>query len=264
MNEKLSKQIKHENKRIHAIEANFYDKVHPEIWNFYEQKKTDKEINSICDVINKKSKNPLALDVGCGTGNLTLKFLNNDFNVIALDISKEMLNALKKKIKNDKRCKLVNSDIDTFLDSNNGLFDVIAFSSVLHHLPDFNHTLKKAFHLLKNNGYVYIAHEPSLRNNKRDMIGTVVFTIDRLVSPLWLYHRLTTPKMDYSLSDYHVKQGIDQMAMKKLFTQHGFSIIRFELYNARKNGIISMIDSYITKQGNRTSFRLIARSCPSR
>lgn len=253
----LSGKIQRENKRIHDIEARFYDKVHPEIWNFYEQKNLNNDINLICDDI--KSENPSVLDVGCGTGNLTSKFLNKGFQVIALDISEEMLNELRRRIKSDNRCQLVNSDIDSFLDNSNSHFDVIAFSSVLHHLPDYNYTLRKTFNLLDDNGYIYITHEPTLRKNKRDIIGTVLYFIDRLASPLWLYHRLTTPKMDYSVSDYHVKQGIDQMAMKELLMQHGFRIIHFNLYNARKNGVVSLVDSNLTRPEDRTSFRLIAK-----
>ena len=139
MDEDLAKKIRDENIRVHSKEAEVYDAIHSDIFNKYEQKKTIKDIEFIARHIS--TKDPSALDIGCGTGNLSLKLLKCGFSVVGVDISKEMLDILRNKTKN-RSLKLVESDVDSFISKCKEKYDVIAFSSVLHHLPDYLETIE--------------------------------------------------------------------------------------------------------------------------
>jgi len=99
------------------------------------------------------------LDVGCGTGLLSLKLLQKaDYSITGIDISEEMLAIFKDKIKKlglgqEIDCRLM--DIDS-LNFKNNTFDVAVSSVVLHHLKDKLKALKKIYKLLKPGGVFVI------------------------------------------------------------------------------------------------------------
>lgn len=99
------------------------------------------------------------LDIGCGTGLLSLKLLQKvDCPITGIDISEEMLAIFKDKIKKlglgqKIDCRLM--DIDS-LNFKNNTFDVAVSSVVLHHLKDKIKALKKIYKLLKPGGIFVI------------------------------------------------------------------------------------------------------------
>jgi len=99
------------------------------------------------------------LDIGCGTGLLSLKILQKaDCSITGIDNSGEMLTILKDKIKRfslDKKinCRLM--DIDS-LNFKNDTFDIAVSSVVLHHLKDKLKPLRKIYKLLKPDGIFVI------------------------------------------------------------------------------------------------------------
>ena len=156
MNPSLSQKIITANIELHQKEAQYYDLIHREIFNSGEQK-------LISDVLAKAlsliSKNQIStLDIGAGTGNITLKLLDNKNirSIVAVDLSKEMLGELKNKLGGEARVKLVNEDIDSFLDIQTQGFDLITISSVLHHLPDYFATTERIIHKLNPGGVLLI------------------------------------------------------------------------------------------------------------
>src|SRR5665647_637125 len=80
---------------LHQKEAAIYDSLHYDIWNRFEQKRLWTTLKFAISQIESASME--ALDFGAGTGNITEKLLEMDFNVLAVDISASMLNVLKKK-----------------------------------------------------------------------------------------------------------------------------------------------------------------------
>lgn len=215
MDKDLSKRIKDENIKVHNIEAITYDALHSEIFNKYEQKKNEDDIKFIIEQIS--TKNPSALDIGCGTGNLSLMLLRYGFSVTGVDISKEMLNVLRSKTTNES-IRLIESDIDNFLRKQMQKYDVICFSSVLHHLPDYLETLKNATNLLKDDSIIWIVHEPLPKNKEKTTIFRLLAVIDWILSRILLRLRnITPPTVDHTYTDYHVKKGLDFNALTKNF-----------------------------------------------
>jgi len=102
------------------------------------------------------------LDVGCVTGNIALKFFVAGDSVDGVDLFLEMLVEFWHKQPENTRlhfCIYIETDADTFLASANN-YDVICFSSVLHHLPDYRATFFRYAELLVSGCVIYVTHEP--------------------------------------------------------------------------------------------------------
>ena len=101
-----------------------------------------------------------ALEIGCGTGLFTEMFAQSGVNLLAVDISPDLLEKARKRNLPSDRVLFVekrfeNCDID-------GPFDAVIGSSVLHHL-DIETALKKIYGLLKPGGFMCFA-EPNMLN----------------------------------------------------------------------------------------------------
>src|SRR5947209_4481161 len=111
-----AEKIRRANVEVHAREAAVYDGIHPEIFGLYEQHKISRDLDFIASIMPKDSV-IRALDIGCGTGNLALKYLERGYKVKAVDISPEMLSILKSKLGSTalNRLELVVSDAEAVL-----------------------------------------------------------------------------------------------------------------------------------------------------
>lgn len=134
-------RIIEENLKLYRLEEQDYAFLHPEIYNWFEQKEIQRDLNSLRKRVNGNE----ALDIGCGMGNITLKLLSLGFKVTALDISTTMIKKVEDTLPEDMIVNLmmVEADIDTFLSNVPGRYNLVTMSSVLHHLPDYIETLKK-------------------------------------------------------------------------------------------------------------------------
>ena len=259
MDEDIAKKIRDENIKVHCKEAKVYDTIHSEIFNKYEQKKTIMDIEFIAKHIFIKK--PSTLDIGCGTGNLSLKFLKYGFSVTGVDISKEMLDILHDKTKN-RSLKLVESDVDSFISKCKEKYDVITFSSVLHHLPDYLETIDNTTKILKENGIIYITHEPKRKINQKSIHIPFwkIFTVFDSLLFYTLILRLKgvkIPQVDYTWSDYHSIEGIDSKEVINYLRDNNFQILRYEEYNVRKSAILSIVDDKFNR--SKCLFKLIAK-----
>ncbi|VVB94828.1 Ubiquinone/menaquinone biosynthesis C-methyltransferase UbiE [uncultured archaeon] len=145
-----------QNAKAHNTIAEVYDLKHPEIYNQVEQRRVEQTIETL---LNRVAKNkPRILDLGSGTGNLALKFLNKGCWVTACDVSQKSLDILSKRANNNSNLEL-SLLIDKKLPFENNSFDVVATYSVLHHIPDYLFTIKEFIRVLKPGGYIYIDHE---------------------------------------------------------------------------------------------------------
>lgn len=180
------------------------------------------------------------LDIGCGTGFLSLELARDGHEVLGLDVDKSLVKVAQRTMKTDphrsKRGSLDYevSDFSTW-DNQGKVFDVVIFSRSLHHIPKPGRALDKARQILSPTGRIICLD----------------FAFDRFdrQSARWLYHirraleQAGWYKSDKRLSedakrsvsqimkesrDYPKKEKLnmfDQMykPLKRLFAQQHFS-----------------------------------------
>ena len=248
--------------RVHAIEASDYEQLHPEIYNWYEQRATWRRVYLVDQLITGKLTRK-ALDIGCGTGNTLLKLSSLGFDVVGLDISRHMLDVLFKKGYPANR--LICTDVDGFLERyRGGKFDVIACSSVLHHLPNYFDTVSNALRLLNAGGVFLVNHEPSRamdqpQNESPFKLWTVIQRLSWAIQVLRLHlSRVKLGRIDYTFSDFHAQDGISVQDLISSLTDEGLKIIHVEHYVAEKTGCGTFLNNRIFHRPP-NNFSLIAQ-----
>ena len=200
------------------------------------------------------------MDVGCGTGNLTLKLAAQKCELTAVDLSQPMLDILKEKLRKSKmQATVICENIDTYLEQVNRTFDIITLSSVLHHLPNYFDTLGKLTELTNPNGVIYITHEPSGIATHPNYLRKNFYTLDsllwRYVSGVWRYQR---PSIDWEYSDYHAHHGFDSLDVINFLKEHGFTVTKQKFYAAAmKLGLNNALDNTLFRP--KTHFSVIAQ-----
>lgn len=96
------------------------------------------------------------LEIGCGTGKNTEWLASIANNVLAIDVSEEMLSKAIKK-NNAKNVRFAQADIIKewhFTDKNK--YDLATFSLVLEHIENLDNIFQKLSEVLNSNGIIYI------------------------------------------------------------------------------------------------------------
>jgi len=138
-----------------------YEKRHIEIFNPVEQSRLHVCLERAMDYIKDVSQEKIALDYGCGSGNLTKHMLDLGMNVVSADVSDNFLSVIKSKFQNfdkSKTLKINGYDLSNISDDS---FDFVATYSVLHHVPDYLKIVNELIRVTKPGGVIYLDHERS-------------------------------------------------------------------------------------------------------
>lgn len=192
---------------------NFMAKQYDENYGYlsdFTQYKIDKKINYCKNFINENiTKDKIKiLDVGCGTGEYTIRLAQQfpKAEIIGIDISEEIIKVAKKKSKKYKNVKyFVDSAYETKLKKNE--FDVVCGFYVLHHLH-LNKVSSEIKRVLKNGGIGFF-YEPNLLN-------PVVFAIK---NNSWLKKRVGDSPEETAINPLTVDKHFDGMDLKILHTE---------------------------------------------
>ena len=168
------------NLRLHEAPgyAEQYDEKCGIVAHPWERRVFDRDVEHIVQVLGTP-EGKRVLDVGCGTGSLSLLFLERGFRVVGLDLSAAMLRELRDKAAEhglSDQLATAEAEAGEYLTTCNGRFDAVVFSAVLHHLPDYLEIVRLAAARVKVGGLVYIVHEPSLAKR----VGTVARCLEAL------------------------------------------------------------------------------------
>jgi 2-polyprenyl-3-methyl-5-hydroxy-6-metoxy-1,4-benzoquinol methylase len=234
------------NLKVHEHEARDFDAMHPELFSKVENE-TIREV--IKEIKQRTSYKPSVdvLDIACGSGRLSLPFLENDFSVTACDLSPDMLAVFQKKL--DKRSQgklnIINSDINSFLEHNRTTFDCVVIGAFLHHIENIEDFLKKILAFLKPNGFLFIVHEPALRQSNQHGWGYVLEKIDSVLFQIkYLFTRFKVlPRVkEYGSSEIHTRNGINDIKLLAWFEEFGFHIVKYKRYYSHKVPFITFLD----------------------
>jgi 2-polyprenyl-3-methyl-5-hydroxy-6-metoxy-1,4-benzoquinol methylase len=144
-----------------------------------------------------------ALEIGCGTGMFTKMFAKSGANLIAVDISLDLLKKAQARNLPHDRVLFLEKRIEDY--DTDGSFDAVIGSSVLHHL-DIETALNKIFSLLRPGGFMCFA-EPNMLNPQ-------VF-IERkfrsLLPCLWYVSADETAIVRWKFRDLLIKTGFERI-----------------------------------------------------
>lgn len=136
-----------------------YERKHPEIFNPIEQERLHRELRTALGDIRTGSQPPRALDLGCGTGNVTRHLLELGSSVLAADVSPEFLRKIERRFGPTGRVEtfeLNGHDLAGIADRS---IDMVCAYSVLHHIPDYLAAIDEICRVLAPGGVAYLDHE---------------------------------------------------------------------------------------------------------
>ncbi len=148
-----------------------YDKIARDYYTHRDLNKFNSELDKFISLL---PKNAHVLDVGCGAGIPTAKYLvQRNIDVTGIDISDVMINMAKKNVPNANFFKI---------DMNNLKFDENTFDGIisvyaLFHVPKKNHPsiFKQFYNILKPGGILLINTGVSESEGINDFFGAPMF-----------------------------------------------------------------------------------------
>ena len=145
----------------------------------------NKVLNKVYEKSTITGENISVLDIGVGTGNLAKKFLENNYRVVGIDQSREMLRVAKHKYPNLK----VRLGEFLKIPFNDKVFDIIVSTYAFHNLNSEEKSLaiKEMIRVLKDNGKI--------------VIGDLMFK--NRVEEEWVLKELTEVQVDEIKDEYY-------------------------------------------------------------
>lgn len=246
MDSTLREEILTANRTLHKDEAEFYDRIHPELTNETERTRLERAL-TIATTHLQDRQGYHALDVGTGTGFVSQALLKRGFVVDAVDISPEMIERLRAKEPDmlaDGRLKTIVVDVDTFFTQTNSRYHVITASSVLHHFPDYTQTIRAMMDHLEPGGSLVFFHEPC--GGEAGFLELFLRKVDWKLSRMFFVsradlHALKHLNLDYAMADYHVTHGFDEDKVQECLRSQGFETIHLERYTTAQTGLIRWV-----------------------
>jgi ubiquinone/menaquinone biosynthesis C-methylase UbiE len=182
------------NRAAHDRLGDGYDERHPEIFNDTEQARLRAAVGRAVGAMRGSGTDPVMLDVGAGSGNLTSWMLEHPGRVIAADLSAGMLASLLARVGSEhpgrvSGLELNGTDLRPLADRS---IDLAAAYSVLHHIPDYLAMVAEMARVVRPGGVVYIDHEKAPAYWERGAALTR-FLADAVIRPPRRWWRFIDP-----------------------------------------------------------------------
>jgi SAM-dependent methyltransferase len=224
-----SVEVKKANIRHHDVEAEFFERAHPEGSSVYERAKVSK---SIAFIAENSDVRDLCVDVGCGIGFVTSFELPLYKVVVATDISRRMLEVAKRRFGRLGSLNLVVCDAE-FLPLKSEIADLVSVSSVLHHLPKPFSSIRDISRILRGGGFLYITREPSFRRLRRFFDFFDYFVVQKLSKLAKLFFsglelcesHVSVEELDYAKVDVHYSTGFHVAQLSEVLVSSCFEVV---------------------------------------
>lgn len=148
------------------------------------------------------------LELGCGTGYFTRELARSGADIVAIDVSPELLEIAEADCPAENvRYEAQNACALTYPDD---VFDSVVGSSILHHL-EINEALREIYRVLKPNGTIYFT-EPNMLNPQIAVQKNV-------------------PWVKRKLGDSPDETAFFRWPLRRLLTQTGFRDVRIDPFD---------------------------------
>lgn len=213
---------------LKQIGVDYADKKQVEVYDAQMQKLRDikKEIEEISAAVNLKAEQVI-VEIGTGTGEFAIEVSKYCKKVIALDVSKTMLDFAKEKAKKRGRnnIEFIHGGFLTFNHPEESV-DAVITQLALHHLPDFWKmiALKRISEMLKDGGKLYLRDVvfPSNIEDYDDFFNKIINRLKIDVGAKIAEETKIHIKEEYSTLDW---------IMESLLTRAGLTIDMANYYN---------------------------------
>lgn len=155
---KAKDTIEH-NIRAHNRIARRYEKIHDEIFNDIEQARIHSTIAQAVQGVQSAERPLRALDVGCGSGNLTRHLIDVGVATVSADVSENFLELIERDLSNTGLSKTLKINGRDLANIDDCTFNIAATYSVLHHVEDYLYLVREMCRVLRHGGVLYIDHE---------------------------------------------------------------------------------------------------------
>ncbi len=255
--------------------AQKYDHYESCTWDTFHQEMLENDVDKMGKELENQFEQIRCLDCGGGTGNLTLKLLRRGWAVTVVDVSSDMLEISRAKISaSGYTARFVNDSIEHFTASSTGDFEIITFSSVLHHLYSPVQVVRELAARIRPGGFFYSNFDPVFPSSR--LMATCFCNFDTILAKL-LYDRkdllpgmtrrfrkLALPRdtaharaiaSPGDLAEYHARKGLDDLAIAAALEAQGFGVTRVRYAAGR-----TKVTRWINNRLNASSiFKLAAR-----
>ena len=231
------------------------------------------------DVIENRLSHPRGrircLDCGGGTGNVSLKMLRRGWHVTVVDVSSDMLDILKTKASaSGWEGVFINDSVENFFSRSPQLYDVVSFSSVLHHLYSPVSVVIGAAGHISPGGFFYSIFDPvppssgfaagcfssfdtflaKLIYDRQDFVPGLRRRFRKLSAhPDTQHGRVVVSPGD--LAEYHARTGIDDTLLAQTLQQQGFIVDR-KRYAVGRTKLVRWLNNHLQVLLN---FRILAQ-----
>ena len=223
-----------------------------------------------------------ALDACGGSGNVARKLSMRGMRVTLCDVSPELLDVFRSKQSATERpVEIVCAEIGDYLASAGRSFDLIVFSSALHHLAEVPGVLTLAFERLNPGGLLYTVFDPTsgrdawtralthldyiafkLHRQPTDLPAGIMRHLRRKLAKLG--RRRDGHQKDLSitndnvgeLAEYHAARGLDDVALVRSLREIGFDVLWHHRYPDARYAAIRRALRWLNKA---TEFKLLVR-----
>jgi ubiquinone/menaquinone biosynthesis C-methylase UbiE len=278
-NEEYTK-VAEANRLYYEKNASLYDRTESCVIHQATQENLLRVLSEVVQLIGKDPGSINALDACGGTGNVALKLAKLGVKVTLSDISQEQLNIYRRKCADAGAVpRFFCSEVGEFLRSHRNEFDLIVFSSALHHLVDYTGICQLAYEALAPRGIILSLYDPTpvsrrkgatravlfldyvlfkLRDQSRDVLPAVKRRLKRIRAGVAANKTAATINDENLgfLAEYHIEKGIDDFALVERVKSWGGEIVQHHRFAGGRSALVRKL---VSSFGDATEFQLVIR-----
>ena len=263
------------NRCFYAKIAEAYDHEETCVTDIVSQEMLTTDLERIINMLKESTHTEelRVLDACGGSGNVALKLLMRGIIPTVVDVSEDLLNILQRKC-SEFNCspRIVCEEVCAFFQKEIDEYDLIVFSSALHHLQDVKSVLRMAYPKLKQGGFVFTIFDPTSKK-ERSWLGGKVSQMDYLLFKIRKQPRDILPSFrrkflmasdcgnnlseDFGvLAEYHAVSGIDDIELVEFLRGVGYEVLWHERYASARHGTFRWL---LKELGDKTHFKLLLK-----